>query len=124
MLVKQPKLYVLAMYAMKLDPERVEFAPQPDGSVEWELKETLDKGAGIFPAVSLWAVGAVAHSEEQARDAAMQRLLAERPWQEGWVNHRVTINALPRDVLLRAVSQLAEEAADEGDQEESPELIM
>ncbi|HEX8709504.1 MAG TPA: hypothetical protein VF723_14765 [Pyrinomonadaceae bacterium] len=116
------RLYVLAMYAMRLDPERVDFTPQADGTVKWELKDSLEEQAGIFPAVSLWAVGAVADSEEQAREMGMQRLLDERPWQEGWVNHHVTVNAVPRDILLKAVEWAGpdEPGGDEG----LPELIM
>jgi len=125
------KLYVLAMYAMKLDPERINFTPQPDGTVKWELKEMLDEQAGLFPAVSLWAVAAIARSEEQAQEMGMRRLLAERPWQEGWVNHHVTINLIPHEVILKITNQTMEEAGgeddnddDEGGRQEWPELVM
>jgi hypothetical protein len=116
------RLFVLAMYAMKLDPERVTFTPQEDGTVHWELKDLLDERAGLFPSVSLWAVAAVAQSEEEAKEMGMQRLLSECPWQEGWVNHHVTINTVPRKILLKAAegSQEDEEgnADDEGDESE------
>lgn len=123
--MSRPRLFVLAMYAMRLDPERLHFTPQPDGTVSWVLKETLEEESGIFPEVSLWAAGAVASSVEEARALGMQRLLEERPWQEGWVNHHVTVNAVPRDLLLKAVRWSAEGAPAEGsEQEEPPELLM
>ena len=120
------RLFVLAMYAMKLDPARVRFTPQEDGTVHWELKDMLDEQAGLFPSVSLWAVAAVARSEEEAKEMGMQRLLEECPWQEGWVNHHVTINRVPRKILLK-VAEAPEE--DEGDEEledegDEPEVIM
>lgn len=119
------RLFVLAMYAMKLDPERVRFTPQEDGTLHWELKETLEEQAGIFPSVSLWAVAAVAQSEEQAKEMGMERLLQDCPWQDGWVNHHVTINSVPRDILLKAAAETEEDVEtydnDEGDE---PEAIM
>lgn len=114
--MENPRLFVLAMYAMKLDPERVRFTPQDDGSVHWELKEMLDERAGLFPSVSLWAVAAVAESEEQAKEMGMERLLSECPWQEGWVNHHVTVNAVPRDILVKAAAWPAEEEESEEDE--------
>lgn len=119
----QPKLFVLAMYAMKLDPERLNFTPQPDGTVQWELKETLDEQAGIFPAVSLWAVGAVAYSAEQAQEMGMQQLLEKCPWPEGWVNHHVTINTIPHEVILKA-ARWSQDDAPEDDEQELPDLLM
>jgi hypothetical protein len=113
------RLFVLAMYAMKLDPARVRFTEQEDGTVHWELKELLDVQAGIFPSVSLWAVAAVAQSEAEAKEMGMQRLLEECPWQEGWVNHHVTINTVPRKILLKAAAEPEDEAPDdEGDESE------
>ncbi|HEY0003682.1 MAG TPA: hypothetical protein VGB17_02640 [Pyrinomonadaceae bacterium] len=122
--MERPKLFVMAMYAMKLDPERLNFTPQPDGTVRWELKETLDERAGIFPAVSLWAVGALASSEEQAREAGMQQLLEQCPWQEGWVNHHLTINAIPREILSKAVHWSREDTAESEEEQDLPELLM
>ncbi len=121
------KLFVLAMYAMKLDPERIRFTPQDDGTVHWELKEMLEERAGLFPSVSLWAVAAVAESPEQAKEMGMQRLLEECPWQEGWVNHHVTINDVPRDILLKAAKAHDdddEEEQDTDDEQGEPEVIM
>jgi hypothetical protein len=118
------RLFVLAMYAMKLDPERVRFTPQEDGTVHWELKDMLDERAGLFPSVSLWAVAAVAQTEDEAKEMGMQRLLDECPWQEGWVNHHVTINSVPRKILLKAAERIDEdEEPDAGDEDES-EVIM
>jgi hypothetical protein len=117
------RLFVLAMYAMKLNPERVRFTPQEDGTVHWELKELLDEQAGVFPSVSLWAVAAVAQSEEEAKEMGMQRLLSECPWEEGWVNHHVTINTVPRKILLKAAGESEDEKPDADDGDES-EVIM
>ena len=119
-----PRLFVLAMYAMKLDPERVRFTPQDDGTVHWELKEMLDERTGIFPSVSLWAVAAVAESEEEAKEMGMERLLSECPWQEGWVNHHVTVNAVPRDIMVKASSWTTEEERDEDDERGETDLVM
>jgi hypothetical protein len=118
------KLFVLAMYAMKLNPARVRFTPQEDGTVHWELKEMLDEQAGIFPSVSLWAVAAVAQSEEEAKEMGMQRLLSECPWQEGWVNHHVTINTVPRKILLKAAGEPEDEETNADDEQDEPEVIM
>jgi hypothetical protein len=119
------RLFVLAMYAMKLDPARVRFTPQEDGTVHWELKELLDEQTGIFPSVSLWAVAAVATSAEEAKEMGMQRLLEECPWQEGWVNHHVTLNTVPRKIVLKvAESPEEEEKPDEGDDQDDSEVIM
>ncbi|MBD0370090.1 MAG: hypothetical protein ICV60_04595 [Pyrinomonadaceae bacterium] len=121
------RLFVLAMYAMKLDPSRVRFTPQEDGTVHWELKEMLDERAGLFPSVSLWAVAALAESEDEAREMGMQRLLEECPWQEGWVNHHVTLNTVPRKILLKAAAvpdEDEERDADDDDGEDEPEAIM
>ena len=120
------RLFVMAMYAMKLDPSRVLFTPQEDGTVHWELKEMLDEQTGLFPSVSLWAVAAVAQSEEEAREMGMQRLLDECPWQDGWVNHHVTINTVPRKILLKAAESPDEdeEQQDDGGEQDEPEAIM
>jgi len=124
--MSKQRLFVLAMYAMKLDPARVKFTPQEDGTVHWELKEMLDERAGLFPSVSLWAVAAVAPSAEEAKEMGMQRLLEECPWQEGWVNHHVTINTVPRKILLKAAASPEDddEDLDEDDQQEDPEVVM
>ncbi len=115
----------MAMYAMKLDPERVLFTPQEDGTVHWELKEMLDEQAGLFPSVSLWAVAAVASSEDEAKEMGMQRLLEECPWQEGWVNHHVTINTVPRKILLKAASAPEEDDEDEVEEDDADaDVIM
>ena len=119
----EQRLFVLAMYAMKLDPSRVRFTPQEDGTVHWELKEMLDERTGLFPSVSLWAVAAVATSEDEAREMGMQRLLEDCPWQEGWVNHHVTVNAVPDEILSKVKAGRAEDEAEE-DEREGPELIM
>jgi hypothetical protein len=120
------RLFVLAMYAMKLDPERVRFTPQEDGTLHWELKEMLDEQTGIFPSVSLWAVAAVADSAEQAKEMGMERLLQECPWQEGWVNHHVTLNTVPRDILLKAArdNEGDDPEADGDDDGDEAEVIM
>ena len=118
------RLFVLAMYAMKLDPSRVIFTPQEDGTVHWELKEMLDERTGIFPSVSLWAVAAVAQSEEEAKEMGMQRLLDECSWQEGWVNHHVTVNAVPRDILLKAAGARSEDEPEEEDKGDDADLVM
>lgn len=118
------RLFVMAMYAMKLDPARVRFTPQEDGTVHWELKEMLDEQAGLFPSVSLWAVAAVAQSEEEAREMGMQRLLDECPWQEGWVNHHVTINTVPRKILLKAAESPEEDEKQEDDEQDESDVIM
>lgn len=118
------RLFVLAMYAMKLDPERVRFTPLEDGTLHWEMKEMLDEQAGLFPSVSLWAVAAVAQSAEEAKEMGMQRLLGECPWQEGWVNHHVTLNAVPREILLKAAESQAEDEPDVDDDEDESEVIM
>lgn len=120
----EQKLFVLAMYAMKLDPSRLKFTPQEDGTVHWELKEMLDERTGLFPSVSLWAVAAVAGSEEEAKEMGMQRLLQDCPWQEGWVNHHVTVNTVPRDILLKVKEARAEEEAEDEREADGPELIM
>jgi hypothetical protein len=123
--MSKQRLFVLAMYAMKLDPARVKFTPQEDGTVHWELKELLDEQAGLFPSVSLWAVAAVATSAEEAKEMGMQRLLEECPWQEGWVNHHVTLNTVPRKILLKAAeSPEDDEDTDEDDEQEDTEVIM
>ncbi|HEY0321257.1 MAG TPA: hypothetical protein VGC66_09905 [Pyrinomonadaceae bacterium] len=119
------RLFVLAMYAMKLDPARVRFTPQEDGTVHWELKELLDEQAGVFPSVSLWAVAAVAQSAEEAKEMGMQRLLDECPWQEGWVNHHVTINKVPRKIVLKAAqSQEEDETPGAETDEDDSDVIM
>jgi hypothetical protein len=121
----EQKLFVLAMYAMKLDPSRVRFTPQEDGTVHWELKEMLDERTGLFPSVSLWAVAAIAASEDEAKEMGMQRLLEDCPWQDGWVNHHVTVNAVPHDILSRVKEGRTEDETDEEEREgEGPELIM
>jgi hypothetical protein len=120
--MSKQRLFVLAMYAMKLDPARVRFTPLEDGTVHWELKELLDEQTGLFPSVSLWAVAAVATSAEEAKEMGMQRLLEECPWQEGWVNHHVTINTVPRKILLKAAASPDE--PDEDDKQEDSEVIM
>jgi hypothetical protein len=119
------RLFVMAMYAMKLDPARVRFTPQEDGTLHWELKETIEEQAGIFPSVSLWAVAAVAQSEEQAREMGMERLLEECPWQEGWVNHHVTINSVPREILLKVAAETEYDTEQyEDDERDEPDVIM
>jgi hypothetical protein len=118
------RLFVLAMYAMKLDPERVRFTPQEDGTLHWEMKEMLDEQTGIFPSVSLWAVAAVAQSAEEAKEMGMQRLLEECPWQEGWVNHHVTLNAVPREILLKAAEAQGEDEPGVDDEPDETEVIM
>ncbi|HKS30436.1 MAG TPA: hypothetical protein VJS44_21600 [Pyrinomonadaceae bacterium] len=119
------RLFVLAMYAMKLDPARVRFTPQEDGTVHWELKEMLDEQAGLFPSVSLWAVAALAESEDEAKEMGMQRLLEECPWQDGWVNHHVTINTVPRKILMKAADWPDEdEEPEDEDEQDEPEVIM
>lgn len=118
------KLFVLAMYAMKLDPERVTFTPHEDGTVHWELKEMLEEQAGLFPSVSLWAVAAVAESPEQAKEMGMQRLIEECPWQEGWVNHHVTINPVPRDILLKAAQAQDDDEPDTDEEQDEHDVIM
>jgi hypothetical protein len=124
--MNKPRLFVLAMYAMKLDPSRVRFTPQEDGTVHWELKELLDERTGIFPSVSLWAVAAVAQSAEEAKEMGMQRLLDECPWQEGWVNHHVTINTVPRKILLKAAQwpEEEEDEPDDPDDRDEPDVVM
>ena len=113
------------MYAMKLDPARVRFTPQEDGTVHWELKEMLDEQAGLFPSVSLWAVAALAESEDEAKEMGMQRLLEECPWQDGWVNHHVTINTVPRKILMKAADWPDEdEEPEDEDEQDEPEVIM
>lgn len=119
------RLFVLAMYAMKLDPERLRFTPQEDGTVHWELKDLLDERAGLFPSVSLWAVAAVAETEDEAREMGMQRLLEECPWQEGWVNHHVTLNTVPSKILLKAAADAPKaEEGEDGDEQDEPEVVM
>jgi hypothetical protein len=125
-IMAEQRLFVLAMYAMKLDPSRVLFTPQEDGTVRWELKELLDERTGLFPSVSLWAVAAVARSEDEAKEMGMQRLLEDCPWQEGWVNHHVTVNAVPQDILSKVTERrTADEEPDENEREtDGPELLM
>lgn len=106
----EPKLYLLALFALKLDPGTLNYTEHPDGSVTWTRKNPT--GDGEFPPVSLEAIGVVAESEEQAWAHGMEYLLGAHPWQDGWVNHHVTVNRVPRANLLRAA---ADAIGDHGD---------
>lgn len=116
------KFYLLALYAMRLNPDDIIYTPQPDGSLKWEMKESYRQRNEPFPAISLWALGAVAYSKEEAKLKGMEKLMEACPWQEGWVNHSVTVNTISRDTLLRIVADATSEH--NGDELEWPDVIM
>ena len=76
------RLYVMALYATR------------------PLGATADPHAHE---VSLRVALAVASTEEEAREKGSARLLEWCPPGEGWVNHRVSLNHVPRAAMQRAL---------------------
>jgi hypothetical protein len=116
------KFYLLALYAVKLDPEDVTYTELPDGTIRYEIKDAAKQRGELFPPVSIWPQGVVAESEDQARALGLAALMAECPWQDGWVAHHVTVNIVSRATLLKIVEDATGDHGDSGS--EGPELVM
>jgi|GEM_PF-2378754 len=98
------KLYALALYATR-----------PAGGAP----------PGYEHEVYLRVALAVAAGEDEARAKTEGRLLELCPPEEGWVNHHVTLNHVPKDALREALAAVADDGpgGDEGGEEEWPELL-
>jgi hypothetical protein len=115
----KPKLYVMALHAVKADPSVVKITEYADGSYRWEMVEGATF-AGL-PVMLLSAYLILAASHEEAEAAGMRKILEEAPAREGWISHHVTLNTVSReqlaDVLGRYDDMLAEVVEDGGEGE-------
>jgi hypothetical protein len=121
--MSESKFYLLALYAMKLNPDDVVYTSEEDGSIKWDFKpgkKTMGEG---FPLVSLWALGAVAQSADEAKAQGMEKLMEVCPSQQGWVNHHVSINTVSRATLLRVVED-ATGTSERTEDDEWPDILM
>lgn len=104
------RLYVMALYATRPTPEETEDAAEAD---EHE--------------VSLRVAMTVAESDEEARRKGLAQVRAWCPPYEGWVNHHVTLNIVPKEALknfYETISDDPPEPKDRGDDQDWPDLIM
>lgn len=121
--MSESKFYLLALYAMQLNPDDVIYTPEEDGLIKWTFKPGRNTTGEGFPPFSLWALGAVAQSADEAKAQGMEKLMEVCPWQQGWVNHSVSINTVSRASLLRVVED-ATGTSESTKDEEWPDIIM
>lgn len=94
---------------MKLNPDDLVYTPQPDGTMKWDFKADADVDGRKVPEVSLWALGCVAASVEEAKRLGMGQLLEVCPLEQGWVNHYASVNTVSRETLLRIAADATSE---------------
>jgi hypothetical protein len=101
----RPCLYALALYATRP-------AGGGAGAAEHE----------VYLRVAL----AVAAGESEARAKVTARLMELCPPEQGWLNHHVTLDRVPRESLEELLSAVAGggDAGGEGDGLDFPELLM
>ncbi len=116
------KLYLLALYALKIDPERLIIIKDDDGRVSWQVDDGVDQMISIDSPVMLWAQAVVADSEDEARQVGLESILKECPLEDGWINHHASVNTASKESLTKALEFLSEAAG--GEDEEWPEPIV
>ncbi|MEJ7616246.1 MAG: hypothetical protein WKF30_04570 [Pyrinomonadaceae bacterium] len=99
------RLYVMALYATR--PE-------------------TDFGESIDHEVSLRVAMTVAASDEEARGKGLAQLGEWCPPIDGWVNHHVTLNILPKESLKNLLDAVSDDPPenDRVDAIDWPDLIM
>jgi hypothetical protein len=116
------KLFMLALYAMKPDPNRVEITSNPDGSYHWKMKDGL-KAVDQFAPVAMLAAMACAESEEEAYNFGVSIILEQYPVENGWINHHATLNPISIEAISKVIQVISHDT-DEEDEHEQPDLIM
>ena len=116
------QFYLLALYAMKLDPATFDITPLPEGGSSWAVKPDADFSEAGLPIFALWAAGAVADSEDEAQAKGLNLIMQRCPPEEGWINHSVSVNPVSRtDLESVYASTNYNESTDEP---EWPDLIL
>ena len=87
---------MLALCAMQTNPE---WRPAP--GAEPGRIHTVGASADMPPFLSLWPIGLIAQSEEEAREHGTQLNLETHPPEEGWINHCVAVNTVPAEMVER-----------------------
>lgn len=60
----------------------------------------------------------VADSDDAAKAAGVERVLARCPPEEGWTDHEVTVAGVTREFLVDALQEIDDEVIDEADADE------
>lgn len=121
-----PQFYLIAMYAKKLNVDDLVFSLEEDRGVQWQLRPGLELHTYLQTPYAIWAQGVVADDQNAAKERALLLLLDECPPDEGWIDHRVSLNTVSRATLERvcrdAVGQHETGRADNDD--EWPDVIF
>jgi len=115
------QFFLLALWAVKFNPGDVTLTPQPDGSTLWEVRP----GAigDQIPPSSLWALGVVAPSAEEAWRKGIAVLVARHPYQDGWVGHHVTVNPVRPEISARMAELVTGTSRQSQEEDEWPDII-
>ena len=115
------QFFLLALWAVKFDPGDVTLTPQPDGTTQWEVRP----GAvgDQIPPTSLWALGVVAPSADEAWQRGMAVLVERHPYEDGWVGHHVTVNPVRPEISSRMAELVVGAPRQSQEDDEWPDVI-
>ncbi len=120
------KLYVMALYAMKPDPEFMEVVEQAEGCIEYRLHHR-DEDMFLSSPIGLAAHVELAESSDEAKQMGLDVALDMWPRADGWIGHTAVVQARSLQEALREAFGSASGCplwAEETESGEAPELLM
>ncbi len=94
------KLYVMALYAVKPDPEFMEVVEQAEGRIEYRLHHR-DGEMGLSSPIGLAAHVELAESSDEAKQMGLDVALDIWPRTDGWIGHTAVVQARSLQEALR-----------------------
>jgi hypothetical protein len=119
-------LYVMALYAVKPDPECMDVIEQEEGRIGYRIC-CRDGEMKLSSPIGLAAHVEIAKSAADAKQMGLDTALEMWPRSDGWIGHAVTVKSRSLQELMRESFGSATNVPFEGeetDENEASELVM
>ncbi len=120
------KLYVMALYAVKPDPEFMEVVEQAEGCIEYRLHHR-DGEMALSSPIGLAAHVELAESSDEAKQMGLDVALDMWPRTDGWIGHTAVVQVRSLQEAMREAFGSASGCplwAEETESSEASDLLM
>jgi hypothetical protein len=120
----EPKLFIMALYAVKPDPECMEVIEKENGRFGYKLQSNDD--VYLTHSVAIAPYTDLATSEEEAKQYGLEYALKMWPRKDGWVMHFVGVMMIEKAEMMEMLALVPERPSEVGEEEEIAvqELVM
>lgn len=122
--MSEPQLFIMALFAMKPDPEQMNVVEEGNGQIGYQVRHR--EGMNLSSPIFIAAHVDIATSPEDAKQYGLECALEMWPRKDGWVAHSVAVTRVSKAEVMELLDLVPEKASPEDTavNEETEELIM